>query len=106
MMAITGKVHQAPLRDYRSTVSRIRGLIVQSLTLEMPNTTLQTFMLCHVHDTWFGDSDTQAIAQCMWPIMVTHSRKKGIGVAGPIHAGDLAEQEWTAWARDEGKSTA
>ena len=103
MMIITGSTHMKPRRDFSTTVSAIRGLLVQHCGLDMPISTLQAFCLCHVHDTWYGTRESQFVAQCMWPVIVAHSRKKGIGVAGrPEH--DVQEEEaWAAWAKDEGE---
>lgn len=99
MMVITG--NKAP--HYVETVSSIRGQLVQHCGFEMPLSTLQAFCLCHVYDTWYGTKESQFVAQCMWPVMVAHARKTGIGVVGrPEH--DLQEEEaWTTWAKDEGE---
>ncbi|WVQ99764.1 hypothetical protein IAU59_006906 [Kwoniella sp. CBS 9459] len=101
MMSILGSVHFSPRLDFSQLVQRIRGTLVQGCGLDMPVSTLQAFCLCHVHDTWYSTAESQFVAQCMWPIMVSHSRKKGIGVVGrPEH--EIQEQEaWTAWAKDE-----
>lgn len=111
MMAITGAAHfPHPRPDYSKTVQQIRGALVQQCGLEMPITTLQAFCLCHVYDTWHGTSDTIFLAQCTWPIMVAHSRKKGIGVQDaskrttPSDMDGIeeeAELKWIAWAQDE-----
>lgn len=111
MMAITGAAHfPQPRPDYAKTVQQVRGALVQQCGLEMPITTLQAFCLCHVYDTWYGTSESLFISQCTWPIMVAHSRKKGIGVQdaskrSPVSDLDGIEEEaenaWTAWAQDE-----
>ncbi|ORX35551.1 hypothetical protein BD324DRAFT_657108 [Kockovaella imperatae] len=103
MMAITGSIHlpAASRPDLRKVVQRIRGSLVQDCGLEMPVSTLQAFCLCHVHDTWNGTNESLFVAQCMWPVMVAHSRKKGIGVVGPIENEVQEEQAWAAWAKDE-----
>jgi hypothetical protein len=103
MLVVAGSVHLSGKRkDYRRIVSRIRGALVQECGLDMAITTLQTFTLCHIYDTWYGTSESLFIAQCMWPIMVAHSRKKGIGVLGRTEMGEVqAEDAWTAWAKDE-----
>jgi hypothetical protein len=89
--------------DFSQTVASIRGKMVQNCGLEMPITTLQCFTLCHVYDTWYGTSDSQFIAQCLWPVMVAHSRKKGIGVVGKTDEDDPQEEgAWATWAKDEG----
>jgi hypothetical protein len=103
MMIIVGSVHITPRRDFRYTVQEIRGQLVQHCGLDMPISTLQAFCLCHVHDTWYGNKESQFVAQCMWPIMVAHSRKKGIGVAGRPEHEAQEEEAWAAWAKDEGK---
>lgn len=103
-----------PPRNWRALTHHVRGVLVQNIGLEMPISTLQAFCLCHVHDTWYGDGETQFVAQCMWPVMSAHSRKKGIGVAGKTGAGDGAgagkdeggegqEGRWKRWAKDEGE---
>jgi hypothetical protein len=108
MMVIVGSVHSShppsgsPRRDFRITVQEIRGQLVQHCGLDMPISTLQAFCLCHVHDTWYGSRESQFVAQCMWPIMSAHSRKKGIGVAGRPEHDAQEEEAWAAWAKDEG----
>ena len=107
MMAIVGSVHlpdRSKIPDMKKVVQRIRGTLVQDCGLEMPITTLQAFCLCHVFDTWYGTSESLFVAQCMWPIMVAHSRKKGIGVVGKSENEAQEEEAWTAWAQDEGTS--
>ncbi|RSH89100.1 hypothetical protein EHS25_002766 [Saitozyma podzolica] len=107
MMVIVGSVHSShppsgsPRRDFRITVQEIRGQLVQHCGLDMPISTLQAFCLCHVHDTWYGSRESQFVAQCMWPIMSAHSRKKGIGVAGRPEHDAQEEEAWAAWAKDE-----
>ncbi|WVQ77851.1 hypothetical protein IAR50_007548 [Cryptococcus sp. DSM 104548] len=101
MMAIVGSVHMSPRRIFAPLVSKIRGTLVQGCGLDMPVTTLQTFCLCHVHDTWYGTAESQFVAQCMWPVMVAHSRKKGIGVVGKPETEVHQEEAWTAWAKEE-----
>jgi hypothetical protein len=109
MMVIVGSVHSSPSgsprRDFRITVQEIRGQLVQHCGLDMPISTLQAFCLCHVHDTWYGSRESQFVAQCMWPIMSAHSRKKGIGVAGRPEHEAQEEEAWAAWAKDEGEQT-
>ncbi|ODN72778.1 hypothetical protein L202_08213 [Cryptococcus amylolentus CBS 6039] len=101
MMAIVGSVHMSPRRSFLPLVSKIRGMLVQGCGLDMPVTTLQTFCLCHVHDTWYGTAESQFVAQCMWPVMVAHSRKKGIGVVGKTDTEVHQEEAWAAWAKEE-----
>ncbi|OCF31984.1 hypothetical protein I316_06370 [Kwoniella heveanensis BCC8398] len=101
MMCILGSVHLAPRLDFSQLVQRIRGTLVQGCGLDMPVSTLQAFCLCHVHDTWYSTAESQFVAQCMWPIMVAHSRKKGIGVAGRPEHEVQEEEAWAAWAKDE-----
>jgi hypothetical protein len=104
MMIIVGSMHMSARRDFGPTVACIRGRMVQTCGLDMPMTTLQCFTLCHIYDTWYGTSDSQFIAQCLWPVMVAHSRKKGIGVVGKTDDDQpLEEGGWAAWARDEGE---
>jgi len=92
-------------RDFGRTVASVRGRMVQNIGLDMPNSTLQCFTLCHVYDTWYGTSDSLFISQCLWPVMVAHSRKKGIGVLGKTVIDSPQEEEaWAAWANDEGMS--
>ncbi|ADV24181.1 hypothetical protein I305_05764 [Cryptococcus gattii E566] len=101
MMAVVGSVHMAPRRDFSHLVQKIRGVLVQECGLDMPISTLQTFCLCHVHDTWYSTADSQFVAQCMWPVMVAHSRKKGIGVVGKPENEIHQEEAWAAWAKEE-----
>lgn len=103
-MIIVGSMTTADKRDFIKIVARIRGVLVQNCGLDMPISTLQCFALCHVHDTWFGTSDSQFTAQCLWPVMVAHSRKKGIGVTGKNDGdGPQEEEAWAAWAKEEGE---
>ena len=105
MMIIVGCQHTPDKRDFIKVVARIRGVLVQNCGLEMPITTLQCFTLCHVYDSWYGTSDSQFTAQCLWPVMVAHSRRKGIGVTGKTDGeGPQEEEAWAAWAKEEGKS--
>lgn len=92
-----------PSRDFRKLVQKVRGILVQECGLEMPLSTLQAFCLCHVYDTWYGSDESMFVAQCTWPIMVAHSRKKGIGVAGRLETEIQEEEAWTVWAKDEGE---
>ncbi|WVF71094.1 hypothetical protein IAT40_005891 [Kwoniella sp. CBS 6097] len=101
MMSILGSVHLTPRLDFSHLVQKIRGTLVQGCGLDMPVSTLQAFCLCHVHDGWYSTAESQFVAQCMWPIMVAHSRKKGIGVAGRPENEVQEEEAWTAWAKDE-----
>lgn len=111
MMAIVGSMHMPPpldatspvQKDFRRVAQRIRGVLVQDCGLDMPIPTIQAFCLCHVYDTWYGTSETLFIAQCMWPVMVAHSRKKGIGVMGKSDMDAQEEVAWAAWAKDEGE---
>lgn len=104
MMVIVGAMKRPQAQDYSHIVARIRGVLVQNCGLNMPIETLQCFTLCHVHDTWFGTADSQFVAQCLWPVMVAHSRKKGIGVVGKTDLeGSQEEEAWSLWAKDEGK---
>lgn len=105
MMIIVGAMKTSTPRDYSAIVARIRGVLVQNCGLNMPITTLQCFTLCHIYDTWFGTADSRFVAQCMWPVMVAHSRMKGIGVAGKSEIeGTQEEEAWALWAKDEGTS--
>lgn len=107
MMIITG---QAASKDsqintaHRPVVLRIRGNLVQQVGVDMPITTFQAFCLCHIYDTWYGNANSLFVAQCMWPVMVSHARKKGIGVAGTSDYEPQKEEAWEAWAKDEGPS--
>ncbi|OXC68279.1 hypothetical protein AYX13_03236 [Cryptococcus neoformans] len=101
MMAIIGSVHMTPRRDFSHLVQKVRGVLVQECGLDMPISTLQTFCLCHVHDTWYSTAESQFVAQCMWPVMVAHSRKKGIGVVGKPENEIHQEEAWAAWAKEE-----
>ncbi|WVN87696.1 uncharacterized protein L203_102884 [Cryptococcus depauperatus CBS 7841] len=101
MMSVIGSVHMTPRRDFGHLVSKIRGYLVQGCGFEMPITTLQTFCLCHVHDTWYGTVESQFVAQCMWPVMVAHSRKKGIGVTDKPEFEPQQEEAWATWAKEE-----
>lgn len=103
MLVVVGSVHLPGKRkDHRRIVSRIRGALVQECGLDMAITTLQAFTLCHIYDTWYGTSESLFTAQCMWPIMVAHSRKKGIGVLDRPEVDDVQEENaWAAWAKDE-----
>lgn len=103
-MAIIGSVHMTTRRDFSHLVQKIRGVLVQECGLDMPISTLQTFCLCHVHDTWYSTAESQFVAQCMWPVMVAHSRKKGIGVVGKPENEIHQEEAWAAWAKEEGES--
>ncbi|WVQ79633.1 hypothetical protein IAT38_001733 [Cryptococcus sp. DSM 104549] len=101
MMAIVGSVHMSPRRDFSRLVQKIRGALVQECGFDMPISTLQAFCLCHAHDTWYSTAESQFVAQCMWPVMVAHSRKKGIGVLGKPDSETHQEEAWAAWAKDE-----
>jgi hypothetical protein len=105
MMIIVGAMKTAKARDFSAVVSRIRGVLVQNCGLDMPISRLQCFTLCHIYDTWFGTFDTLFTAQCMWPVMVAHSRKRGIGVVGGMDP-ELPEEEatWAIWAQAERES--
>ncbi|KAK8864734.1 hypothetical protein IAR55_001990 [Kwoniella newhampshirensis] len=101
MMAIIGSVHMTPRHDFSKLVQKIRGVLVQECGLDMAISTLQAFCLCHVHDTWYSTAESQFVAQCMWPVMVAHSRKKGIGVLGKPDSEVRGEEAWSAWAKEE-----
>ncbi|WWC88956.1 uncharacterized protein L201_003871 [Kwoniella dendrophila CBS 6074] len=110
MMIIIGSVNSHSTSDFNfsNLVIKIRGLLVQECGLNMKITTLQAFTLCHVYDTWFGNSESLFVAQCMWPVMVAHSRKKGIGVQGKTNDSSLSsdsddhkEESWIIWAKEE-----
>ena len=104
MMAIVGSVHlSAARKNFRPIVQRIRGQIIEQYKFEMGVETIQTMCLCHVFDTWYGTSESQFVAQCMWPMMVAYSRKKGIGVTGRSETELHGEAAWSAWAKDEGQ---
>lgn len=40
------------------------------------------------------------MTQCMWSMVITHSRRTGIGQQGG-HPGDGEEQAWASWAKGE-----
>ncbi|WWD16949.1 hypothetical protein CI109_101381 [Kwoniella shandongensis] len=101
MMTIIGSIHMTPRRDLSKLVQKIRGVLVQECGLDMAISTLQAFCLCHVHDTWYSTAESQFVAQCMWPVMVAHSRKKGIGVLGKPDSDVRGEEAWSAWAKEE-----
>ena len=103
MMYIAGSTHTASRPDpsHRKIVQRIRGVLVEHCGLEMPISSLQAFCLCHVYDTWYSTRESQFVAQCMWPVMVTHSRKKGIGVVGRPEHEPQEQEAWASWAKDE-----
>ncbi|WWD03172.1 hypothetical protein V865_001219 [Kwoniella europaea PYCC6329] len=107
LMIIVGSVHSLPTldigqkKDFSRLVSKIRSMLFQECGLEMPISTLQSFTLCHVYDTWYGNSESLFVAQCMWPVMVAHSRKKGIGVLGKPETESQQEEAWTNWAKEE-----
>ncbi|WOO83376.1 Nicotinate catabolism cluster-specific transcription factor [Vanrija pseudolonga] len=107
MMAVTGAAQRrrggsgAP-RDDRRLVRRIRARLVEDRCgLEMDVATLQAYTLCHVYDVWHGDAETLFVAQCMWPVVVAHSRKQGIGVTGRVAPEGHTAAVWAAWAKDE-----
>lgn len=104
MMAVTGTVHSTsrPRRDNGQLVRTVRAnLIKDHCGLEMELSTLQAYTLCHVYDTWYGDTETLFVAQCMWPVVVAHSRKVGIGVSGGSAPEGHGTAAWVAWAKDE-----
>nr|XP_018262672.1 uncharacterized protein I303_04151 [Kwoniella dejecticola CBS 10117]OBR84830.1 hypothetical protein I303_04151 [Kwoniella dejecticola CBS 10117] len=103
LMIIVGAVHTTYPRRKESSriVMQIRGMLFHECGLEMPTSTLQSFTLCHVYDTWYGNAESLFVAQCMWPVMVAHSRKKGIGVAGKPDLDAQGEEAWASWAKDE-----
>nr|XP_019007466.1 uncharacterized protein I206_07724 [Kwoniella pini CBS 10737]OCF46247.1 hypothetical protein I206_07724 [Kwoniella pini CBS 10737] len=103
LMIIVGGVHTTyPRRkEFSRLVIQIRGMLFHECGLEMPTSTLQSFTLCHVYDTWYGNAESLFVAQCMWPVMSAHSRKKGIGVLGKPDLDAQEEGAWAAWAKDE-----
>ncbi|OCF60817.1 hypothetical protein L486_00457 [Kwoniella mangroviensis CBS 10435] len=107
LMIIVGSVHSlgtldiGQKKDFSRLVSKIRSMLFQECGLEMPISILQSFTLCHVYDTWYGNSESLFVAQCMWPVMVAHSRKKGIGVLGKPETESQQEEAWTNWAKEE-----
>lgn len=104
MMAVTGAVHSTlrPRRDDGLLVRTVRAnLIKDHCGLDMELSTLQAYTLCHVYDSWYGDTETLFIAQCMWPVVVAHSRKVGIGVSGGSAPEGHGTAAWVAWAKDE-----
>nr|XP_019046728.1 hypothetical protein I302_05482 [Kwoniella bestiolae CBS 10118]OCF25658.1 hypothetical protein I302_05482 [Kwoniella bestiolae CBS 10118] len=103
LMIIVGSVHSSSNHkpQFSKLVSKIRSMLFQECGLEMPISTLQSFTLCHVYDTWYGNSESLFVAQCMWPVMVAHSRKKGIGVLGKPDLESQQEEAWTNWAKEE-----
>lgn len=107
MMAVSGAVHRTdvPRRDDRAITRRVRSRLVEDrFGLEVELATLQAYTLCHIYDVWYGDTGTLFTAQCMWPVVVAHSRMQGIGAIGvqtpsdhQHHGGDA----WINWAKDE-----
>lgn len=105
MMVVTGMVRGSgpnARADHRRLVRRIRARLVEDrFGLELELATLQAYTLCHVYDMWHGDMETLFIAQCMWPVVVAHSRKQGIGVSGAVPPAGHGAAAWYAWAKDE-----
>lgn len=114
MMVIVGSVHfkdpSAPdfppggRKALRALVKKIRGALVQNAGTDMANSVIQAFCLCHVHDVWYATSESLYVAQLTWPVMVAHTRKKGVGVVGRTETEGKGEVAWNAWAKDEGGS--
>ena len=88
--------------DFSRIVRTIRGDLVKQCEFDMPVASLQSFCLAHVWDTWHGSTETQFVAQCMFPVMVSYTRKKGTGVQGRAEEEVDEEEAWGAWAKDEG----
>ncbi|KLT43774.1 hypothetical protein CC85DRAFT_224843, partial [Cutaneotrichosporon oleaginosum] len=103
MMAVTGAVHwNHPRRDDGQLVRTVRAVLLKDhCGLDMQLSTLQAYTLCHVYDTWYGDTESLFVAQCMWPVVVSHSRKVGIGVAGASTPEGQGAGAWIAWAKEE-----
>ena len=106
MMAIMGTRHMSceASIDFSRVVRSIRGDLVKQCEFDMPVATVHAFCLCHIYDTWYGTTETQFVAQCMWPVMVSYTRKKGGGVLGRPENEAEDEEAWHAWAKDEGES--
>lgn len=103
MMAVTGAVHwNRPRRDDGKLVRTVRAnLLKDHCGLGMQLSALQAYTLCHVYDAWYGNAESLFVAQCMWPVVVTHSRKVGIGVAGIASPEGHDAGAWGSWAKDE-----
>ncbi|BEI93448.1 uncharacterized protein CcaverHIS019_0510760 [Cutaneotrichosporon cavernicola] len=103
MMVVTGAVHSdRPRRDDGKLVRTVRSnLLKDHCGLDMQLSALQAYTLCHVFDTWYSDTESLFVAQCMWPVVVSHSRKVGIGVAGSSSPQGQGVGAWVAWAKDE-----
>ncbi|GMK59692.1 hypothetical protein CspeluHIS016_0802980 [Cutaneotrichosporon spelunceum] len=103
MMAITGAVHwKRPRRHDGKLVRTVRAnLLKDHCGLDMHLSALQAYTLCHVYDAWYNDAESLFVAQCMWPVVVSHSRKVGIGVAGTSSPEGHDAGAWVAWAKDE-----
>lgn len=102
-MLITGSVHSSNPQNFSPLVVSIRGMLVQQCGMDAPVSIFQSFALCHIYDTWYGNEETLFVAQCMWSTVVAHSRKKGIGVQG-ASSGDGEDEVWANWAQGEGES--
>lgn len=107
MMAVAGAVHRkdVPRRDDRALTRRVRSRLVEDrFGLEVELATLQAYTLCHIYDVWYGDTETLFTAQCMWPVVVAHSRMQGIGAIGAQTPSDHqhhGSDAWQNWAKDE-----
>jgi hypothetical protein len=103
VMAVTGAVHwNRPRRNDGKLVRTVRANILKDhCGVDMQLSALQAYTLCHVYDAWYGDTESLFVSQCMWPVVVAHSRKVGIGVAGTSSPERQGAGAWVAWAKDE-----
>lgn len=103
LILIDGSVHSTNRQDFAPLVAEIRSQLVRECGSDAPVSIFQAFALCHIFDTWFGTQESMFVAQCVWSMVVSHSRKKGIGVQGG-NAGDGEDELWSNWAKAEGTS--
>jgi hypothetical protein len=102
LMLIAGSVHSANRQDFAPLVASLRGQLVQQCGTDAPVSIFQAFALCHVFDTWYGNQESLFVAQNFWATVVSHSRKKGIGVQGGSN-GEGEAEIWANWAQGEGE---
>ncbi|BEI85619.1 hypothetical protein CcaverHIS002_0510200 [Cutaneotrichosporon cavernicola] len=69
MMVVTGAVHSdRPRRDDGKLVRTVRSnLLKDHCGLDMQLSALQAYTLCHVFDTWYSDTESLFVAQCLHP---------------------------------------
>ncbi|KAM0753374.1 hypothetical protein T439DRAFT_324009 [Meredithblackwellia eburnea MCA 4105] len=95
----------AQLTKYASLVGVIRGKFISDFEVSIPTTALQIFVLCHIHDVWFGSAKSLFAAQCFWPALITFSRTTGMAVATFLpdtkENGAPKEESWLAWVKEE-----